>query len=295
LLNYPDELMIDWQNTPRGSTASIYWPQVAASSVLQLAGELYPAQPLTASDSHTIQCTVDGGMTYVPLPTGTGTNFGGLITLELPAGIRAGEEFKVIVRRVTSRRPLGKVVEDIASVGDQEINWRYIVGTFQMTIPVEKDEAILPAEENLLAILKWRQQLMAPSNRWYPVLQRYIAYVAARVKGLGGNPATINPSQYGTANQGKGLGIVIPCHRNDFEYTGKVSGLRYDRFGDFKGFLLITEAGHERAFHSHEREIEELVRTAWAERMLISVLVHREAPHWPASIVLRRTPQVCCH
>ena len=37
LLNYPDELMIDWGNTPIGSTANIYWPQVNASDVLALA------------------------------------------------------------------------------------------------------------------------------------------------------------------------------------------------------------------------------------------------------------------
>jgi hypothetical protein len=41
LENYPDELMIDWGDTPVGSVASIYWPGVAAADVLALAKQFY--------------------------------------------------------------------------------------------------------------------------------------------------------------------------------------------------------------------------------------------------------------
>ena len=41
LLDYPDELMIDWGNTPVGSIVSIYWPQVDTTNVLQLASRIY--------------------------------------------------------------------------------------------------------------------------------------------------------------------------------------------------------------------------------------------------------------
>jgi hypothetical protein len=296
LLNYPDELMIDWGNTPGGSVASIYWPQVSASDVLQLAAELYPSQPLSAFDDHTVQCEVLSGMTYIPIPTGAGENFAGLITIDLPAGVRAGNEFDIVVRRVTSRRPQ-QIFNDrnfSATGGKRQFNWRYVVGAFQMKVPVERDAAILPPEENLLAILRWRLLLIDATNRWYPVLQRYISYVAARVKGLGGNPAKIKPSQYGTANQ---IGAQVPAfphhhHKDRIEHTGKVSGLRYDRFGDFEGFLLVTEAGDERSFRSQEQDIEEIVRKAWVERILMSVFVHHHDPHCPASIVLRRPPRL---
>jgi len=53
--NYVDELMIDWGAIPKGSVASIYWPQVQASEVLSLAAALYPTHTLTAADNNTVQ------------------------------------------------------------------------------------------------------------------------------------------------------------------------------------------------------------------------------------------------
>ena len=58
LLEYPDELMIDWGNTPMGSAANIYWPQVDAPKVVQLASKLYGTHLLTAPDGNTLQCKV---------------------------------------------------------------------------------------------------------------------------------------------------------------------------------------------------------------------------------------------
>ena len=49
----PDELLIDWGNTPPGSTASIYWPQVNASDVISLARQLYGSNYLTQVDPQT--------------------------------------------------------------------------------------------------------------------------------------------------------------------------------------------------------------------------------------------------
>ena len=50
-------------------------------------------------------------------------------------------------------------------------SWRYVVGSFQVQIPVVTGDKILPSEENTLAIMKWRLQQMLPSNRWYLVLE----------------------------------------------------------------------------------------------------------------------------
>ena len=77
--------MIDWGDTPAGSTAYIYWPQVGASTVLQLASQLYTTRLLSTADSHTIQWTVNKGVTYVPIPPGTGQNLAGLFTVDLPS------------------------------------------------------------------------------------------------------------------------------------------------------------------------------------------------------------------
>ena len=292
--DYPDELMIDWRNTPLGSTAEIYWPQVDSAEVLDLAAKLYPTSTLTASDSHTIRCLVGSGMTYIPIPAGGSESFAGLITVQLPDGIRAGSEFNIIIRRVTSRR-LDQIrnVDRTTDIRVELIsNWRYIVGTFQMKIPVQRDDTILPSEENILAIMKWRLQLLSPGDRWYPVLQRYLSYIIARVRGLGGDPAKIEPSQYGTANQIGLLPPIKPIYEERLEFTGKISGLRYNRFGDFDGFYLITLSGEERGFRGYEQEIEDLIREAWVERVLISVFVFRHDPEWPVEIILRRPPRI---
>ena len=70
--------------------------------------------------------------------------------------------------------------------------------------------------------------------------------------------------------------------------TGKVIGIRYNRFGDFEGFDILSVEGHEHFFRGREAEVEELVRRAWMDRTLISVHVEAHYPDWPASIVLRR-------
>jgi len=54
---------------------------------------------------------------------------------------------------------------------------------------------------------------MSPFDRWYPVPERYISYVAARVDDLGGDSKGILPSPNGVPVRAK------PVER---EYTGKV-------------------------------------------------------------------------
>jgi hypothetical protein len=287
LLNYPDEFMIDWGNTPVGSIASIFWPQVSSAQVLAIAARLYPTHLLSAADNNTIQCTVTGEVTYVPIPDAAGENLNlaGLFTVDLPDGIKAGNEFNITVRRIVSRQVATQGIIPAAKSSDKKrlLNWRCIAGTFQVKIPVSHEAPLLKPEENVLAILKWRLQNMAAVNRWYPVLQRYISYVSSRVKGMGGNPTTIQPSQWGIRQPGKTGG-----GEEGLEFTGKVSAIIFDRFGDFDGFLLLTLEGHERAFRGREPEIEELVNRAWTERILISVFVEKDKEHIPVSIVFRR-------
>jgi len=262
LLNYPDELMIDWGNTPLGSTANIYWPQVNANDVLALAAKLYSHNELSASDPHTISCPVTGGVTYVPIPSGSGESFAGLITIDLPTTVVTGQEFNVIVRRISSHRnaitgvgrqrvagvnsrtdlpsaperdplPLDADKAALFAVRKQYRNWRYVTGTFQIRIPVGTPSTLLAPERNTLAIFKWRLLKMSPANRWYPVLQRYILYVSARVSELGGNPDAIPPSPLGyweapaTGDESSGK-----------LYTGKIIEVIFDCRGRMEGFVL---------------------------------------------------------
>jgi hypothetical protein len=66
-------------NTPVGSIASIYWPQVAFADVLALVKKLYSTHQLSSSDGHTIECTVTDGVTFVPIPTGDSPDYSPLI------------------------------------------------------------------------------------------------------------------------------------------------------------------------------------------------------------------------
>jgi hypothetical protein len=270
---------------------NIYWPGVSAASVLQLAKQLYPAQSFTAADANTIQCQVVSPVTYIPIPPGVGGSFAGLFTVELPPTVRYGNEFDVVVRRITTKQlvqpaaPNNPTQPQVAlATKEGQLLWRYITGSFLARISVQQESKILPADENLLAILKWRLGLIDPSNRWYPVLLRYISYLFGRIDGMGGNASQIPASPNGYLQPSP----VHVKHFGEHCYTGKVIGIRYDRFGDFEGFTILSEEGREHWFRGREHQVEELVRRAWIERTVISVFVESHDPDWPASIVLRR-------
>lgn len=166
------------------------------------------------------------------------------------------------------------------------------VGSFQVKIPVSTAAALLPAEETTLAILKARLQAMSPTNRWYPVLQRYIGYVAGRVDGLGGNADQIPPSFNGAPIAiltGGGEGGRGPEREREFGHTGKVAGLIFDHFGDFEGFLLDT-GEHERGFRNREQDVRDLAERAWRERLRITVYAEGDEPHRILTIIVREPP-----
>jgi hypothetical protein len=310
LQGYPDELMIQWGNVPLGSRATIYWPGVDALEVVRLAMRLHSTDQLTLVDPHTIQCTVQSAVTYVPIPFGSGAKFAGLFTIDLPVGVRAGQEFDVLVRRISTRKSENREVPAPAVARATDAthratahtaahsttqsehasrDWRYVVGTFQVKIPVAHDDDLLLPEENTLAIRKWRLLQTSPGSRWYPVLIRYIEYLSRRVDAFGGNAGSVLPSPTG-APVPAGGGGKGPHGAHGEEFTGNLESITYDRFGDFEGFHLLTEAGHHREFRSEEPEIERLVRFVWADRVVISVRTRHHHPERPVSIVLRRAP-----
>jgi hypothetical protein len=295
LLSYPDEIMIDWGAVPAGTVASLYWPAVNAADVLQLAAALYTGHGLTALDPHTLQCQVVSRVTYIPIPTGTGGSFAGLFTLDLSAAIHVGNQFDITVRRITTKQQpafqppqIQRAVAQAAAV-PKVLEWRYVTGTFHMMVPVQKESAILPIDENLLSILEWRLTIIGPGNRWYPVLLRYIALLKQRITGMGGDPNKIPPSPTGYQPPAH---VHKHAHKHpEHCYTGKVTDLFFDRFGDFEGFDLHTETGEEHRFRAFEHEIEELIYLAWEERFVITVCVRDCEGHPVVGVILRRAPR----
>ena len=287
-----DELMIEWGNTPVGSVATLYWPTIDPNTVLELADAHYGYHNLSLdSEPSTIRCEVVDGLTYVPIPPRTGANLASLLTVELPGTVVKGQQFTVVVRRVTTynepppprlqspaiaspagasppvtgpqKPPKGPKPEEPAST-----SWRYITGAFQVNVPVKADADILPFDENTLAIFKWRLKVTPPSNRWYPVLQRYISYLSDRIDGLGGDAGAIEPSPTGLPPR-KEIG---PSH-DRHTVRGKVAELVYDCLGDFEGFRLRRCCEEDKLVRSRERGIEEVVRWALRERVLVEVVL----------------------
>lgn len=304
----PDELMIDWGDLPSGSRAQIYLPAVGADRVLELARELYTTRLLQRIDEHTLGCAAETDtVTYLPVPAGTGADHAGLLTVDIPEGVRRGELYQVQVRQLTRARARLKQptpgVEPAhtlepthvpqpglatASAGRGLSEWRRVFGGFRVNIPVHTRGALLPGEERRLSILRYIAQAIPHSSRWYPIFVRYLEQLGGRVRGLGGDPGAVLPSP--TGEWGPVRPTPYPGGPEEVAgETGKVVGLIYDRFGDFDGFVLETERGEQRRYRAREHEVEDLVRKAWEERAVIAV---RADPHGrPQTIVVQRAPR----
>jgi hypothetical protein len=287
----PDELMIDWLNVSANQRAEIYLPAVSANAVLARASRLYTTHRLSRIDANTIGC-LTGGITFIPLPEGSGegANFAGLIQISLPPGIRRGQLYQVIIRQLTNgygqaAPPPPRIAAGARSqVAAPALRWRKVLGTFQINIPVSTKEVLLEREELRLSIFRWIAESIPHSSRWWPVFRRYLELIAIRVGEMGGDPGKILPSPNGYG------GLPQPPkepHRH--EYTGKIEALVYDHFGDFEGFALELYDGAKHRFDSREDEVEELVREAWEDRIVTTVVVSAEHRHRPLSISLKRS------
>src|SRR2546423_1843619 len=185
-------------NTPAGSLARIYLPAVSADEIIEMARKSYISPKLVRVDDHTLECPV-GGVTYIPIPPGSAVSYPGLLTVDLPAGVRKGQVFRIVVRQFThagGSAPAGQTLS--ASAAQSPFEWKQVRGTFQITIPVTTKSVMLEPEERLLSILRWILRSIPRHDRWYPVFQRYVDEVADRVGGLGGDPDQITPSPHGT-------------------------------------------------------------------------------------------------
>lgn len=297
----PDELMIDWGNVPKNSVASLYWPGISVADVIALAQQWGSTAPLSASDAHTLSIPVDGGVSYIPIPSGSGQNFAGLFTVEIPPGIRTGQQFEIVVRRLSTKR--GKVTpppptppqlqsmpamrpadrekaraaaKTMAGVAmqvsaERTSLWRYVVGSFVVRIPVSTAKAMLLPESITLAIMKWRLANLSPGNRWVPVLQRYIAYCSARLDGMGGNAAQVPASLTWVPPQVAG-GEPGGTEKRERTRCGKVAEVLFDCHGDFTGFVL-EECCERLVLETRERAIARLVLQACREGMRLCVTV----------------------
>jgi hypothetical protein len=71
---------------------------------------------------------------------------------------------------------------------------RAVLGTVEIDIPVEKETRLQTIEQNALAVLRYAQTNRPDPDRWTPIMRRYLAGIAERVDGFGGNARSVAPS-----------------------------------------------------------------------------------------------------
>ncbi|WP_052409854.1 phospholipase C [Paraburkholderia oxyphila] len=281
-----DELMFDWTALPPGSEATIYQPSLSAAAILQLASDLYVTNAFEMIDAFTLRCAAQG-VVYLPVPPGSG-NIAGLLSVQLPQNLQAGQSLNVLVRQITH-----VAVEDdtriVRAVGSSPSDsWRLVLGAFQVGIPVTISQDMLPAEQRTLSVLRWIFSATPVNSRFYPVLQRYLGQIADRVTGLGGDPSQIYPSPKGNWCQPLPSAPTCHGHPEPHDVTGKVDALFYDRFGDFEAFRLVTNQGREHVFDRCNRHAERLVREAWERQFTLCVYFDLMEPRLAVNLELRQ-------
>ncbi|MBV8956894.1 MAG: hypothetical protein JO153_16275 [Solirubrobacterales bacterium] len=299
----PDELMIEWGDVPAGSTASVYWPDAGVGDVLARSAVMYGSQALSAGPRDTLLCQAGPGVTYIPIPAGSGPGLAGLLTIELPSSVTAGQEFDVVIRRIGTRtvdvpppipivgirrdpsehaarvsarasraaeRRTESVIaparsEDAGVYHDKTLVERYVVGSYQVKVPVSVASALLAPEEDRLAIFKARLAALPEASRWQPVLARYVDLLAARVDGLGGQADQVAPSLDGYTPP------LLRAHELGGELFGLVGEVVFDCFGELQGFVLES-CSARRAFRAHGSAMRELLLEACRTCMPVEVL-----------------------
>lgn len=195
--------------------------------------------------------------------------------------------------------------EKVAAVRARNGRWRVLVGAFQLGIPVSTKADMLSYHLRLYSVLLWRLEKLPQRSRWLATMRRYLALWAEKVRALGGRPELVPATPDGIfelepaggkppvedpkSGDGDGGPIVDggadptvfepdedwlgePGPATSHLWSGKVSSLLYDHFGDFEGLTLEDHQGRHVRFFSRERAILELAKEAWQQRYVVSVV-----------------------
>lgn len=99
----PDELLLTWSRAiPSGTYLQLHIPSWKASEVVELADSLYARHDIRAIDAHTIDMPA-GGDRYIPIPKSLRRQTG-VLSVQLPLGIRKGQRFDLSVQQITNRQ-----------------------------------------------------------------------------------------------------------------------------------------------------------------------------------------------
>lgn len=166
-----DELMIRWGDLPRDSRVSMYLPDVGSAELLALVAAQGRALPFEAVDEDTIAWRA-GDANYLPLPSSRTTRIPGLLTIELPPGVRKGQRFQVVLQQIDGLT-------------------RKVIGGFEVLVVVDIADHLRADARRDLSVLRWILGTIPPNDRWFLVFGRYVHQLGERYRGLGGGDADL--------------------------------------------------------------------------------------------------------
>ncbi|MBL8178873.1 MAG: DUF1929 domain-containing protein [Bryobacterales bacterium] len=174
----PDELIFRWHNLPPASKVTLYFSDLDTAQIAALARLRLSPIPFEIVDVHTIRLTV-AGATWLPVPGSRATHIPALLNIELPDGVRYGNQFRVSIHQVSGRT-------------------RQIIGSVEFRIPVSKAELILDEEARNLSVMKHIASRIPPGNRWWGIIKRYVHQLGLKVDALGGDARGVHPNPDGS-------------------------------------------------------------------------------------------------
>jgi L-lysine epsilon oxidase-like protein len=179
-----DELMIRWGSTPRTSEMKVYLPGLMADDVLHQAALLMDEPMMTRIDDHTIRL-LPADVSFVPIPPeGQNNPVPGMLQITLPDTVKVDQRFRVILHHISRAE-------------------RRIIGSFQITIPVDDGPRLLRAETRLYAVMRHIFEAVPLESLWHPILARYLDIIGARVRAFGADPDLVDPSPDGGEGAGE--------------------------------------------------------------------------------------------
>jgi hypothetical protein len=188
----PDEVIFRWRDLPADSTVTLYLPDVDLEAVLRAASRRGGPPRFERVDQHTLRCLV-GDVSFLPVPGGREVNIPGLLSIELPQTVVTKQVFRISVHQYSGIT-------------------HQILGAFQITIPVLDAPVILPVATRTLSVMRHIAEAIPPTDRWYPIFLRYLLHLGDRVKDLGGDPDSVEPSPNGDGRRpAEELGEVCNC------------------------------------------------------------------------------------
>ena len=175
---YPDELFFDWHNLPSDAQATLYFSDLRTDEIEAMLASRISPPAFTILDEHTVRLRL-GDCAWLPLPAGRAVGIPALLAVGLPDGIVEGQIYRATIRQVNGRTSR-------------------IVGSVTLEMPVSKAAFLRPEAERQLSFMGHVLGTLPSDDRWRPLIQRLVLYLAARVDALGGHARDIQPNPDGT-------------------------------------------------------------------------------------------------